>query len=630
MRYIGIDIGDGESAVALLEENSVIEPVIQPIDGAGSIISVVGMAGTEVRVGEKALLDRKVVHLRSRFKSRYLDSIDAERDIERFAFGIKKRLEADAPDLFGKETYVTVGCPAGWQPKDRERYGEIMRKAGFDNVHIVSESRAAFFYARYAHGLNIAPELLNKTTLVVDIGSSTTDFAYIINGRESDIGTFGDVSLGGGLIEACMLDKAVKRSAHRQELENAFTESPSWKNRCEITARRLKEQYFLDEERWQSTPCVASETVYYDEPVKLRFELNEDIMREIISTPLAELKGSTFSECLSDLLRHANVSTKDNPPELIILTGGASRMAFFREACAREFPQAHIVICPEPEYSIAKGLAYAGRVDKRLSDFYADIDAFFASGEIITLVRESMEWLTRPLASALSGRILSDVVAGVLDRWKKGDLITIADMDAPILEGTNELLRHLDAMPELEPVISEWCRRLFMRLQPRIDEICHAHSVDRSSMELNAVHSLAAPDRMNIMFENRIATTLTYVITTGISAALCGGGSVALIAEGPLGLIAGAVIGIIIAFVGKKAVDSAIRTRDLPPLIRKISAASFKTGLYSARQRKAIEDELIKTMQKPEFEEQLVKDITSSLEGQIPSMARSVEMPIIQ
>ena len=169
-----------------------------------------------------------------------------------------------------------------------------------------------------------------------------------------------------------------------------------------------------------------------------------------------------------------------------------------------------------------------------------------------------------------------------------------------------------------------------MKLQPRIDEICHSHSVDRSSMELNAVHSLAAPDKMNIMFENRIATTLTYVITTGISAALCGGGSVALIAEGPLGLIAGAVIGIIIAFVGKKAVDCAIRTRDLPPLIRKISAASFRTGLYSARQRKAIEDELIKTMQKPEFEEQLVKDITASLEGQITSMARSVEMPIIQ
>ena len=77
MKYIGIDIGDGESAVAVLEEDSIIEPVIESIDGCGSIISVVGMSGTDVLIGEKALIDRKVVHLRSRFKSRFLSSIDS-------------------------------------------------------------------------------------------------------------------------------------------------------------------------------------------------------------------------------------------------------------------------------------------------------------------------------------------------------------------------------------------------------------------------------------------------------------------------------------------------------------------------------------------------------------------------
>ena len=95
MRYIGIDIGDGESCVALLEENSVIEPAILPINGQGSIISVVGMSSTTVKVGEEALLDPRVVHLRSRFKSRYLTTLDAERDIERFAYGIKAALEKE-------------------------------------------------------------------------------------------------------------------------------------------------------------------------------------------------------------------------------------------------------------------------------------------------------------------------------------------------------------------------------------------------------------------------------------------------------------------------------------------------------------------------------------------------------
>ncbi|MBR5380916.1 MAG: Hsp70 family protein [Clostridia bacterium] len=630
MRYVGLDIGDGESAVALLEENSIIEPVIQPIDGYSSVVSIVGMSGTEVRVGEKALLDRKVAHLRSRFKSRYLTSADAEKDIERFAYGLKRQLETEQPGFFGRDTYVTVGCPAGWKPADRERYAEVMRKAGFDQVHIVSESRAAFFYARYAHELNISPEMLSQTTLIIDIGSSTTDFAYIINGRESDIGTFGDVSLGGGLIEACMLRKAVRRSPEREQIEAVFEESVSWKNRCELTARRLKEQYFLSEDKWQATPCVATETIYYDEPVRLRFELNESIMRDIISTPLDELSGVTFQECLSDLLRHAGNATRENPPKLLILTGGASRMGFFREACAREFPQAQIVVCPEPEYSIAKGLAYAGRVDKQLEDFYSEIEAYFHGEEIGRLVASSLDWLTVPMASVLSGRIVNDVVLDALEQWKNGDIRTIEEMDRPIIEGASQLLTNLDAIEELKPVVNDWCRRLFLKLQPDIDEICRAHSIDRSSMSLSAVHSLASPDRMNIMLENRFFSTLTYVVTASLSAALCGGGSIALLAEGPIGWLAGAVIGLAVGFLGKKAVDGAVRRADMPGLARKLTAAGLRKSLGSARQRRTIEEELMRTMQKPEFVRQLTGDVTSSLEAQIVAMARSVEMPIVQ
>lgn len=630
MRYIGLDIGDGESAVALLEENSVIEPVICPISGANSIISVVGMAGTEVRIGEQALMDHQVVHLRSRFKSRYLTAPDAEKDIERFAFGIRQELEKENPGLFSDDTYVTVGCPAGWNAQQREHYRSLMVKAGFGEVHIVSESRAAFFYARYSHSLNVPAELLCKTTLVIDIGSSTTDFAYIVNGRESDVGTFGDVSLGGGLIEACMLKKAVRHSADRDKIEAVFAESSSWKNRCEIKARRLKEQYFLDEARWVNSPCVATETLYYDDPVKLRIELNEDIMREIISTPMQELGGATFAECLSDLLRHAENCTRENPPELLILTGGASRMAFFREACAREFPDARVIVCPEPEFSIAKGLAYAGRVDKRLGDFYADIDAFFADGTIESAVQSSLDWLTQPMASALSGRIISDVVMNVLDRWKSGEIRTINDMNTPIVNGTAALLSDPEALPELKPVIADWCRRLFTVLQPRIDDICRAHNVDRASMALSAVHSVTSPESMNILLESRFATALTYVITAALSAALCGGTGAALLAEGPLGILVGALIGIVVGYVGKKAVANTLKAKELPKFVRSLAAAGFKNSVRSAKQRKIIEDELVRALQKPEFLSQLTSDVTASLKSQIIDMARSVEMPIVQ
>ena len=41
----------------------------------------------------------------------------------------------------------------------------------------------------------------------------------------------------------------------------------------------------------------------------------------------------------------------------MILTGGASRMAFFQQACREAFADALVVLCPEPEFSIARGLA---------------------------------------------------------------------------------------------------------------------------------------------------------------------------------------------------------------------------------------------------------------------------------
>jgi len=630
MKYIGIDIGDGESAVAVLEEDSIIEPVIEYLDGCGSIISVVGMSGTDVLIGEKALIDRKVVHLRSRFKSRFLSSLDSERDIERFAHGLRSAYLREKEDFFDGDITVAVGCPAGWKDIDRKRYAEILKKAGFENVHIVSESRAAFFYARYAHELKVAPEMLNQTTLVIDIGSSTTDFAYIVNGKESAVGTFGDVNLGGGLIEAGMVRRADSGNKKKEILEDVFKRSPSWKNRVEIAARRLKEQYFLNEDEWKNTPCIGGETVYYDEPVRVKFELNEDIMDEILSSPMDELHGATFYESLSDLLRHTYQSTLENPPKLVILTGGASRMRFFREAVERQFPDSQVILCPNPEYSIAKGLAYAARVDKKLEMFNSDIQKYFESGDIRDAIHESIRWLTVPLASILSGRIIHDVVMKVLADWKKGEIKCINDMEKPIIERTNLLLSGLKDIPEICPAIDDWCQKLFARVQPQLDEICRKHDVDRACMSLSYLKSIAGPDQVNILLENPTLSGIAYVITGAVSAAICGGGGIALLTTGLPGILIGAILGVAVAYFGKKVIASKINKADLPMFTRAIIYKTFKGSLSSARQRRVIEDALMETMNKPEFEKTLETEVTISIEDQIMKLARNVEMPIVQ
>ena len=99
----------------------------------------------------------------------------------------------------------------------------VIRKAWFTMSHLILPSGAK----------------------VVDIGSSTLDFAYIVDGRETGVGTFGETALGGGLLDAALLRRAVERSRDRAALRSVLSESRSWYSYCEIEARRLKEQYYL-------------------------------------------------------------------------------------------------------------------------------------------------------------------------------------------------------------------------------------------------------------------------------------------------------------------------------------------------------------------------------------------------
>lgn len=123
-------------------------------------------------------------------------------------------------------------------------------------------------------------------------------------------------------------------------------------------------------------PLLRQLTVCYDEPLALELSIGGESVREMIREPISALGGRSFCDCLEDAL-HASVEvSKACPPQVVILTGGASRMAFFQQACREAFGGALLVLCPEPECSIgarlslrgargraAEGLSAGGRLD---------------------------------------------------------------------------------------------------------------------------------------------------------------------------------------------------------------------------------------------------------------------------
>ena len=340
MKILGFDLGDGESAVTLLDEDSTVEPRVMPLCGKNSLISAVGVKDGRIVIGEAASVTDGAAEAKVRFKSRYLTDPAASADVRAFAQGVMNELVRTQPALMAEVSRTVVGCPAGWGDGRREQYAALLESAGFPNVSVVPEPRAAFLYARHARGLRVSPELMKKSAMVIDVGSSTTDFAYIVDGHQQNVSLFGDTNLGGGLIDERILAHALAASKDGKALRAVFAESPAWRSYCELEARRLKESYFLDEEKLADAPLTRTLTVCYDEPLALELSIGGASIRGMVEEPIAALGGRSFVGCLQDALRAAVEVSRECPPEVVILTGGASRMAFFQQACREAFADA--------------------------------------------------------------------------------------------------------------------------------------------------------------------------------------------------------------------------------------------------------------------------------------------------
>jgi len=312
MKYIGFDLGDGESAVAAFEHSSYIEPQIWPICGTGSLLSAVGLRNGEIVVGERACTDALADGLSVRFKSRFTTDPTSSEDIIRFIRGVVQDLQDTG--RFSWDDQFVVGCPAGWNAACRARYRDVLIRAGLVLPQVISESRAAFLYAKYSHTVALDVDLLNQSALVADIGSSTLDYAYIVEGRETGIGTFGENTLGGGILDAALLRRAVERSRHRDAIQAVFQESRSWYSYCEIEARRIKEEFFIRLESEVSPVVKKQLNICYDGVQKLTLEMNTNELEHLIHDPLPELDGKSFLSALGESLENAKRLTAEHPP----------------------------------------------------------------------------------------------------------------------------------------------------------------------------------------------------------------------------------------------------------------------------------------------------------------------------
>ena len=635
-RFYGFDLGDAESAISLLEKNSEIPPTVLDIEGVKSFITAyAALSDGTLLIGENACYARGAQKRKLRFKSRFLKDPSVEQDVKSFAAGVLGALYASGDLLRNDEdSCFYVGCPAGWDLNERERYRGIFERAGYPPVKVISESRAALISACQSKHLQIGYDILSRPMLVVDIGSSTTDFAYIDRGKEVEMQTGGEVYLGGGIMDDLLLNYAVDSSSNPQKIRKIFEESEAWKNYCEFACRRLKEKYYSDVEYFHDHPCKDSVLIRQSFPAtRLTIEMNEKVARHLEEGPSPKLDGSSFKEVFLNSLRNVRQGISGKTPELLFLTGGVSKMPGIRQWCAEIFPEAVVITGAEPEFSVSRGLAWSGSIDEELREFRADLEELKRSTAVEDIVKEHINELYKDIVDTMTQPIIRKAAVPVFERWRNGEINKLTDTNEELEKEIAKYLRSDEARELMIEPIANWLKPIAEKLEEYTVPICIKHHVPYTALSLKSFMRLTDLD-VKISAKDVFAVSeITLLIDSIISIVvglLCGGSGVALIASGPTGIFAGMMLSILVLALGKEKMEELLLKTDLPRPLRKLfpknaieSRMDAITSEVRANIYKSLEND-----KNEEITEHLVNDISAQIEECLTKMAEVVEIPL--
>ena len=634
-RFFGFDLGDAESAIARLYKEDQVVPEMIKVAGEESFITAYAqMASGELMIGEKACYTDNAIKRKLRFKSRFLTERSSAADVKSFAAGVLGELYGSGDLVRNEDCSFYIGCPAGWDRNTREHYREIFEQAGYPPSKIISESRAAMVSACQSKHLQIGVDILSRPVLVIDIGSSTTDFAYIMGGKEVEMQTGGEVALGGGLMDEILLEECVESSGlSRKKIRSVFEASEPWRTYAEFAARRLKEKYFSDEDYWSTHECKESIVLHYDRPVRFTLRMDAKTADKLINKRIKKLGGKSFREVFTASLEEVRDNITGSKPELIFLTGGVSKLPAIRDWCTAIFPDAVVISATDPEFSVARGLAYCGRIDEDMREFRNDLDSFIKSTKVEEIVSKHIPELYKAAVDCLVDPIVSEVAMPVFERWRTGEIKRLVDTDEILQREIAAYLRKEETRELLAGPITDWLKPVIEEIEEYTVPICINHRIPYTALSLKSYLSASdidiKVDAKNI-FAVEEMTFLIDSIVTAIVAILIAAIDLIPFMAGPEGVLIGIVASVVFLFLGKKKKKKKMLTADIPKMMRMIipkSAFTSRIESISANVKESFYDSLEKEKNE-EISTRMTEEISGQIEHTLIRMAEVVEIPL--
>ena len=570
--FVGFDLGHGESALGRAFGATTREPEILEYRGERSFVTAIAKTSEGIKIGADAVnlsFMAGAPKVWVKFKDREMSGADVETPTRLFTQTLIEGLSQDGIIRGPLESRFIIGCPSGWTDDHQAAYQKLFEGAGLKTVRIVPESRAALMTALEQGYLSI--EDAKASVLIVDIGSSTTDFTY---SRDLDAEDVGHNILGSGLLDTQIFNLNLARQKSKKQIEKLLKKYPHYQPIMEYWCRQAKEAYFTGEDK----PVEMIKRLPVNGGVLFEIKIDKTDADKILGTPLESLNGYSWEAAYNFALKETVEKLGGRAPDTILLTGGASRLPLILPATERAFPKAKVLRGAEPEFSIARGLSWLGRFEFLHASFQEAVAQVLSEdGAIYAKAKNASQTLGQKLAPALVDAMTDGCTIPVFQQWRSGQIKSLDEVEGVLSERVKTWLQSDSATAVLKPVINDWFAQLQRDIEKDTDPLCRDHGLPAMVLSLDdnqhiSRHleelSIAAP-RVDSLESDAafMGTTLTALI---ISALLAKANLFAPLFLNPIGLVVGGATAGGIFLYGRKSLQGKFKGANVPVLARQI------------------------------------------------------------
>lgn len=603
---IGFDLGDGETALTKVArfnahgeaQNFTPEPI--KINGRRSNVTALGKdKDGHFVIGDRVILGKQNTGLYLHFKKEPCRSTSQESELlVEFVRQVHQHLEEDGQIGELGTYFYFVGCPSGWNSNTRGEYEALLRRSGVKNLSVVPESHAALIF-------NKETQSHTGVTLIVDIGSSTTDFTFSEDVKcpsKSD-----GVPLGGSLIDMAIFNeffiKMLQNPEHQDEIE-LYHKTPRNFNETVLKCRRTKQDFFTGG-GYETPEFKITFQNNEGEPTSVWFSLTEEIMRKVLATPV---KGSlnwkeAFRQALEDF-KAQHIVPAAVPPGMIILTGGGSGLSFVRGVCQEVFPGWRLNPDNNPDLAIASGLAHWGRVIAQAQSFKNEARAFIEK-QVPDVVGKKLPDLFDLIVPTLSESIMQHVVKKGLENWRGEKVCRLNDLEAhmkdlALMWGVSSNTKAL-----IKAQSGAWLKEVEKEISREAEALCVTQPLFRGIFQLQG-------EKYEVEFSAPVVDledpTLISGVVHGVVASILIVICIALHAIPLVGLLVLAA-----GAAGAEEINNVIKAAELPSWVRKAVLNDGRIEKHGRDARIKIEEQLREQLSGEESVKQLTERVTQIL-----------------